>query len=75
MTDFHFTTLETKWIAHGRKTKRMHVADKTKEVPFDLFFKPVVSLPSSTVPFVKIPLEVGPSIENKQTHTPTLKIM
>jgi len=32
MTDFHFSTLETKWIGQGRKTKRIHVADKTNEV-------------------------------------------
>ena len=32
MTDFHFTTDETKWIGPGRKTKRIHVVDKANQV-------------------------------------------
>ena len=32
MTDFHFVTDETNWIASGRKTKRIHVVDKANQV-------------------------------------------
>jgi hypothetical protein len=32
MTDFHFSTDETKWIGQGRKTKRIHVVDKANQV-------------------------------------------
>jgi hypothetical protein len=35
MTDFRFVTDETKWIGPGRKTKRIHVVDKTNQVRFD----------------------------------------